>query len=181
MEKLTSLKPDVFIGVINPAKTLCGNDAITTEPETWYYIAGRGEPSGIPAGFNTGSVFRSPAQGASQIVLQNGDRVIPISLRRFIKTGADFRLSMPFSGSFRDNVDTGEFTDITFEILNRYFNIAEDDGEGVYMITPAAEKITVLMIRINSGADQDQTEEWLLAPAVLPAQQLMIYHTAKTA
>lgn len=182
MEKLTGIKPDVFFGIIDPAKTLCGNDVITAAPETWYCIAGRGDPSGIPDGFITGSIFRSPVQGSPQIVLRTGDRVIPAGLRRFTETGGGSRLSMPFSGSFRDNADTGEFTDITVEFLSRYFSLAGDSGDGCYQILPAEEKNMVLMLRFAFGADQDRTDEqWLLIPAVLPAQEIMLYQTAKTA
>jgi hypothetical protein len=192
VKKLIGNKAYIFFDTYEPSKTIHGDGEVTTAAKTWYFIVSRGEPSGIPAGFRAGGIFRSPAQG-SQLVLEPGDRVMPIDQRRFCKTSADYsieqgtvdvgddcdpgasildgiiKLSGSFSGFFQEDVETGEFTDITFEILNRYFAIAEDDGRGVYGMTERTADIMFLMILLNSEVKIGQTEKWLLTPIVMPS------------
>ena len=118
---------------------------------------------------------------------------MPIDQQRFCKTSADYsveqgtvdvgddcdpvatlldgiiKLSGSFSGFFQEDLETGEFTDITMEILNRYFVIADDDGKGVYAITDRTADIMFLMILLNSEVKAGQMEKWLLTPIVLPS------------
>ena len=193
MKKLIGNKAFIFFDTFEPQRTIHGNGVITTVPKTWYYIVGRGEPSGIPPGFIAGGIFRSPVQGSPQLVLRTGDRVMPIDQQRFCKTSADYsieqgtvdvgddcdpgasildgiiKLSGSFSGFFQEDAETGEFTDITFEILNRYFSVAEDDGHGLYAITPQTADIMFMMILLNSEVKIGQTEKRLLTPIVLPS------------
>jgi hypothetical protein len=193
MKKLIGNKAFIFFDTYDPVRTLHGNGTNSTAAKTWYYAVGRGTPSGIPAGFNPGSIFRSPVQGSPQLIMRTGDRIMAIDQQRFCKTSADYsieqgtvdvgddcdpgasildgiiKLSGSFSGFFQEDVETGEFTDITFEILNRYFSMAEDDGHGMYAITPQTADIMFLMILLNSEVKIGQTEKWLLTPIVLPS------------
>jgi hypothetical protein len=118
---------------------------------------------------------------------------MPIDQRRFCKTSADYsveqgtvdvgddctpgasildgiiKLSGSFSGFFQEDLETGEFTDITLEILNRYFKFAQDDGHGMYSVTERTADIMFLMILLNGDAKAGQMEKWLLTPIVLPS------------
>lgn len=194
MKRLIGNKAYIFFDTYDLSRIVHGNGTVTSLPKTWYYVLGRGEPlSGIPAGFVPGSIFRSPKSGITQLVFKNGDRVMPIDAQRFCKTSADYaveqgvidvgddcdpgatildgiiKLSGSFSGFFQEDVETGDFTDITFEILNRYFVIAEDDGQGSYAITDITADIMFLMILLNGDVKVGQLEKWLLTPIVLPS------------
>jgi hypothetical protein len=194
MKKLIGNRAVLFFDTFDPARVIAGNGVVTTAAATWYFVAGRGTgASGIPDGFREGGIFRSPKSGSAQLVLQNGDRVMPIDTQRFCKTSADWsieqgtidvgddcdpgatildnvlKLSGSFSGFFQEDLVTGEFTDITFEILNRFFDLAEDDGSGNYAITPRTNDIMFLMILMNDDVKAGQMEKWLLTPIVIPS------------
>jgi hypothetical protein len=79
------------------------------------------------------------------------------------------KLSGSFSGFFQEDIQTGEFTDITVEILNRFFAIADDNGEGVYTVVPQTNDIMFLMILLNDDVRAGQMEKWLLTPIVIPS------------
>jgi hypothetical protein len=199
MKKLIGNKAYIFFDTYEPSRIVHGNGTITSHPKTWYFVVGRDETeSGIPAGFGIGSIFRSPKSGASHLIFRTGDRVMPINQQRFCKTSADYsveqgvvdvgddcdpgasildgiiKLSGSFSGFFQEDLETGDFTDITMEILNRYFVIADDDGNGVYSITERTADIMFLMILLNSEVKVGQMEKWLLTPIVLPSMSSSI-------
>jgi hypothetical protein len=196
MKKLIGNKAWLFFDTYDPARTVHGDGVTTTDPQTWYYVVGRGsgpDGSGIPDGFKEGGIFRSPKTGADQLVLEEGDRVMPIDQQRYCKTSADWsaeqgtidvgddcepgatildnviKLSGSFSGFFQEDMETGEFTEMTQEMLNRFFDLAEDDGEGNYAITPRTNDILFLMIIMNSDVKEGQMEKWLLTPIVIPS------------
>jgi hypothetical protein len=195
-KRLVGNKAMLFFDTFDPTKVIAGSDTatVTTAPETWYYIVDRAlAGSGIPAGFINGGIFRSPKTGEAQLILKDGDRVMPIDTQRFCKTSADWsveqgtidvgddcepgatmldnvlKLSGSFSGFFQEDIETGEFSDVTFEILNRFFDLAEDNAAGVYSITPRTADIMFLMILLNSDAKVNQMEKWLLTPIVIPS------------
>jgi hypothetical protein len=193
MKKLTGNKAYIFFDTYELSRIVHGDGKKTSQSKTWYYVVGRGEPSGIPAGFWSGSIFRSPKAGATPLTFRTGDRVMPIDPKRFCKTSADYsveqgvvdvgddcdpgasildgiiKLSGSFSGFYQEDLETGEFTDITVEILNRYFAIADDDGSGTYAITDITADIMFLMILLNSDVKAGQMEKWLLTPIILPS------------
>jgi hypothetical protein len=195
-KRLVGNKAMLFFDTFDPARVIAGDGAVTTAPNTWYYIVGRGigpDGSGIPPGFKDGGIFRSPKTGTTQLVLEEGDRVMPIDQERFCKTSADWsieqgtidvgddcepgatmldnvlKLSGSFSGFFQEDIETGEFSDVTFEMLNRFFDLAEDDGAGNYAVTPRTNDIMFLMILLNGDAKTGQMEKWLLTPIVIPS------------
>ena len=193
MKKLMGNKAILFFDNYEPSKTIHGDGVLTTTADTWYYVVGRGEESGLPAGFVTGGIFKSPKAGSTQLTLAEGDRVMTIDPKRFCKTSADYsveqgtidvgddcdpgasildgivKLSGSFSGFFQEDMETGEFTDITFDILNRFFDLAEDDGAGAYSIRKRETANMFLMILLNSDAQNGQMEKWLLTPIILPS------------
>ncbi|MDR1469324.1 MAG: hypothetical protein LBT00_08535 [Spirochaetaceae bacterium] len=194
MKKLIGNKAMLFFDTFDPSRVIHGDGTVTTAANTWYFVVGRGTgESGIPQGFRQGGIFRSPKTGSAQLVLEVGDRVMPIDPSRFCKTSADWsveqgtidvgddcdpgatlldgvlKLSGSFSGFFQEDLETGDFTEVTFEILNRFFDLAEDDGEGNYAITPRTNDILFLMILLNSEVKAGQMEKWLLTPIVIPS------------
>jgi hypothetical protein len=196
MKKLIGNKALLFFDTYEPSRLIHGDGETVTVANTWYYVVGRGTGiggSGIPAGFREGGIFRSPKTGSAQLVLKDGDRVMPIDQQRFCKTSADWsieqgtidvgddcdpgatlldnvlKLSGSFSGFFQEDMETGEFTDVTFEMLNRFFDLAEDDAGGNYAITPRTNDILFLMIMLNSDVKTGQMEKWLLTPIVIPS------------
>jgi hypothetical protein len=195
VKKLIGNKAYIFFDTYEPGRTIHGDGTSTAStPKTWYYVVGRGYPeSGIPAGLDAGSIFRSPVSGADPLRFKTGDRVMPIDPRRFCKTSAEYsaeqgtvevgddcepgatildgiiKLTGSFSGFFQEDVETGEFTDITNEILNRFFVMVEDDGRGVYAVTDIAADVMFLMILLNGDAKTGQMEKWLLTPIELPS------------
>lgn len=193
MKKLIGNKAYIFFDTIEPSKILTGDGVLVTEPSTWYFVVDRGEPSGIPAGFIPGSIFRSPKQGISQLVLQLEDRVMPMNPQRFCKTSADYsieqgstdvgddcspgesildgiiKISGSFSGFVQEDIQTGAFTDITYEILNRYIDVVEDDGEGTYAISHQTPDPMLMLLNLNSENKVGQKEKWLLCPIILPS------------
>jgi hypothetical protein len=195
-KKLVGNKAVLFFDSFDAARVISGDGTVTTSPGTWYYVAGRGtgpDGSGIPPGFRDGGIFRSPKTGAAQLVLEEGDRVMPIDTQRFRETSADWsveqgtvdvgdgcdpgaamldgvpKLSGSFSGFFQEDIESGEFSGITFEMLNRFFDLAEDDGTGNYAITQRTNDIMFLMILLNDEVKAGQMEKWLLTPIVIPS------------
>jgi hypothetical protein len=195
MKKLIGNKAFLFFDNYEPSRTVHGSNegTVNTAANTWYYVVGRGELSGLPPGWETGGIFKSPKTGATQLVLKDGDRVMPITPDRFCKTSADYsieqgtidvgddcdpgatildnvlKLSGSFSGFFQEDIETGDFTDVTDEILNRFFAIADDDGAGNYSIAPRTSDIMFLMILLNGDVKAGQMEKWLLTPIVIPS------------
>jgi hypothetical protein len=192
VKKLVGNKAYLFFDTYDPTRTIHGDGVITTDPETWYYIVEPGRSkTGVPAGFDEGQIFRSPATGSEQLILQEGDRVMPIDQQRYCKTSADWsaeqgtidvgddcdpgatlldgiiKLSGSFSGFFQEDVETGEFRRVTFEILNRFFDLAEDSGTGTYSIIKRTDDILFLMILMNSEVKVGQMEKWILTPIVI--------------
>jgi hypothetical protein len=191
--KLIGNKAWLFFDTIEPAKIVAGTGNNLTIPNRWYYVVGRGEPSGIPGGFVAGTVFRAPKGGSTQLTLIPGDRVMPINPQRFCKTSADYsveqgsvdvgddcepgasildgiiKISGSFSGFVQEDVETGEFTDITMEILNRYFDMVEDDGIGTYSIIPQTADPMLLLLNLNTTTKVGQREKWLITPIILPS------------
>jgi hypothetical protein len=123
---------------------------------------------------------------------------MPVNPQRFCKTSADYsieqgsvdvgddcdpgasildgiiKISGSFSGFVQEDLQSGEFTDVTMEILGRYFDVAEDDGNGTYAITPRTDDPMLLMINLNSGTKGGQKEKWLLTPIILPSMSSSI-------
>ncbi|MDR0374409.1 MAG: hypothetical protein LBH85_01615 [Treponema sp.] len=199
-KKLIGNKAYIFFDTYDPTRIVHGDGTTTVSmPKTWYYVVGRGESaSGVPAGFDIGSIFRAPKTGATPLTFKIGDRVMPIDPQRFCKTSADYsieqgtidvgddcepgasildgiiKISGSFSGFFQEDIETGEFTDITLEILNRYLAIASDDGSGAYAITEQTADIMFLMILLNNDVKSGQMEKWLLTPIILPSMSSSI-------
>jgi hypothetical protein len=191
MRKLIGSKAYLFFDTFDPAAVIIGDDTITTQPLTKYFVVSRGTGSNLPIG--EGGIFQSPKSGSTQITLKTGDRVQALNPQRFCKTSADIsvqqgvvdvgddcdvgasvldgvvKASGSFAGFIQEDMETGEFTDITMEILNRFFDIIHDDGAGIYTYTARNDDPMYIMLNINSGVKVGQTEKWLFMPIVLPS------------
>ena len=176
----------VFFDSFDHEKTVSGPGR-ETEAGTWYRIMAKGENSNLP--LPEGFVIHSPA-GGEQIELAAGDMLYPLDPQRFCKTSASLsaeqgaieagddcdpgasildgivKVSGSVAGFFRYNDATGEFDSVTDEIVSRFFDTVQDDGEGGYGLTPYDETPAFLLVCLNSNAKIGQTENWLFLPVV---------------
>ena len=187
--KLTGAKAWVFIDSFDREKVI-GYDGVPvlTEAGKWYLIMDKGETSDLP--LEKGFPFRAPSGGV-QISLQEGDRIYPLDPKRFCKTSANIsaeegtvdagddcdpgatildgirQYSGSLAGFFRFDDETGNFDDVTNEIVGRFFDIVDDDGSGRYELNPSANEKTFLLCCLNSNAAAGQTENWVFMPIII--------------
>jgi hypothetical protein len=191
MKRLIGSKAYLFFDTFDNSAVIVGNNTLTTQPLTKYFVVSRGAASDLPVG--EGGIFQSPKSGSTQIVLRQGDRVQALNPQRFCKTSADMSIeqgvvdvgddcdvgasildgvikaSGSFAGFIQEDIATGEFTDITMEILNRFFDVIHDDAQGTYTYTSRNDDQMFIMININSDVKVGQVEKWLFMPIVLPS------------
>jgi len=182
--KRAGSKAHIFIGAQDLTKII--SDAGSTLANTWYRILEKGENSALP--FEKGFPFRAPADETDQITLVSGDSIIPLAIDRYCKTTASLSTeqgsidagddcdpgaqildgiiasSGSFTGLFRYNDTTGDFDDVTNKIINRFYTILEDDGEGAYRLNPRSDEPIFMLVNLNSDAKVGQTEIWAYFP-----------------
>jgi uncharacterized protein YrrD len=195
--KITGSKAQVFIDTLDNSSIVEGDGTITTTVSQKYFVIEKGIGSTIPV--SRGMFFVSPA--TTQITLVTGDRLFAINEERFCKTSASFEFSMgsvdvsddcdpgatisdgilTFSGSlaglFRYDDQSQEFDNVTDIIVNRFLDIVEDNGEGVYIIHPRDDSQIYILTLLNSGAKADQTENWLFAPINISSMSMSLGNT----
>jgi hypothetical protein len=194
--KLTGSKAICFFDTFDESKAINGDGVTETEPGAWYRVMAKGASSELP--LETGFVFRAPGEGADQIVLAAGDKVYPLDPSRFCKTGADFSAEegsvdvgddcdpgatipdgiVTYSGSlngfFRYDDATGEFDDVTTEIVNRFFDVVTDDGEGAYGKVERNSSPAHLLCCLNGNAKPGQTENWISMPINITSMSMSL-------
>lgn len=150
--KITGSKAYVFFDSFDESRVISG--AGMTLPGQWYFVLARGTATNLPC---QGTVLRAPASGA-QISLVAGDKLFPIDRKRFCKTSADLSaeqgtvdagddcdpgasildgiisVSGSLAGLFNYDETTGDFDLVTDEVVNRFFDIVEDNGMGQYSL-----------------------------------------------
>jgi hypothetical protein len=192
--KITGSKAWVFFDSFDETKVLTNG---ATEAKKWYVIIEKGEGSRLP--FAKGFPFRAPDD--EQITLVSGDRVYPLDPTRFCKTSASFSAeqgsvdvgddcdpgatildgivatSGSLAGLFRYDDQTGEFDAVTDEIVNRFFDIAEDDAHGIYELIPRSDTPTYLLCCLNSNAAVGQIENWLYVPINISSMSMSLGNT----
>jgi len=199
--KLTGLKAWVFFDSFDKDKviTYSGGTPVLTEPEKWYRVMGKGAGSRLP--FEAGFPFKAPKEGEEQISLVIGDSIYPLDPQRFCKTSASLQAEQgtvdvgddcdpgatipdgitTYSGSiagfFRFNDETGEFDVVTDDIINRFFDTADDDGGGIYGLKKQTDKPTYMLCCLNSNAQVGQTENWLFLPIVISSMSISLGNT----
>jgi len=197
--KRTGLKAHVFFDSFDEERIITGGATSTTQPGAWYFIIERGEGSSLPY---QGGVLKSPsAPGAEQITLVEGDKLFPLDPQRICKTSAsvsaeegsidvgddcdpgatildgNVKISGSLAGFFRYDDQTQEFNSVTADMLNRFFDIVDDDGAGIYEEHPRENGAAYLLINLNSDIKAGQTENWLFVPAIISSVSVNLGNT----
>lgn len=160
----------------------------------WYKIGAFGGTSALPT-LKLTSIFKTPEYAQDAITLATGDIVYPLTLTEVCKVDLEisaekgsidatdscdypYTVNLPdgfsnLSGSIntmlRFDEDTNELLDSSTEFLGKFFDVVEDDGEGVYSIVSANDDDILLMILLNSEDKdvQGMVENWIITPAML--------------
>jgi len=182
--KRAGSKAHIFLGAPDISRILL--DSGTTVANQWYRILEKGENSNLP--FFAGFPFRAPKDSSNQITLVPGDSIQPIDEDRYCKTTASMsseqgsidvgddcdpgaeildgiiKTSGSFAGLFRFNDATDDFDDVTQSIINRFYDVLEDDGNGIYELIPRTDDPVFMLINLNSDAKVGQIEIWAYIP-----------------
>ncbi len=168
-------------------------DGIAVLADNAWFRVDKKAASGSALPYDTGYKFKSPDSG-NAITPVVGDDVFPITLERMCKAEASvssetgvIETTDDCSNGYIENITDGftaqsgdvsafmKFDDVDGDlvpgqeaIMNRFFDIQEDDGAGAYTLTPKIDTDFQLAILQNS----DQTAEgfiqnWLLIPVIL--------------
>ena len=196
--KLSGAKAQVFIDSFDTTSVVNGTGTNQTTAKQKYFVISKAANSTIPV--QAGTFFAAPASG-TQITLRTGDRLFAINEERFCKTTASFEFSqgsidvsddcdpganildgiVTFSGSlaglFRYDDITGEFDNVTDAIINRFVDIVEDNGAGVYKVTPKDDSNMYILTLLNSGGAAGTYENWLFSPVVITSFSLSLGNT----
>jgi hypothetical protein len=171
-----------------------GTGALALTDDTWYMInAVAATGSVLPIGEET-AIFKSPKNSGDAITPIVGDDVYPLTLSQLCKVDCSINtnkgaidvtddcdsgynsyipdgysdISGSISGFLKFNDPTGGLLAAHEDILNRFFDIVDDDGEGGYDVTSKNDDDLILMIHMNSeDADTGDIEVWLLLPVIL--------------
>jgi hypothetical protein len=184
--KLTGQKAQVFIDNYNSSNIVIGTGSNATVGSQKYFVISKVAASTIPV--SAGTFFIAPKVGETQITLLVGDRLLKIDPERFCKTTASFEFATgsvdvgddcdpgatisdgivtitgSLAGLFRYDDITQDFDNVTDIIVNRFLDIIEDDGEGVYTVHPRNDAQIYLLTLLNSGGEAGTTENWLFVP-----------------
>jgi hypothetical protein len=197
--KITGQKAQVFLDSFNDSSIVNGDGTITTTEKQKYFVIEKGEGSLIPV--IKGTFFIAPADVNNQITLVEGDRLFAIKEERFCKTNASFEFSMgsvdvsddcdpgatisdgilsisgSLAGLFRYDDETQDFDNVTDIIVNRFLDIIEDNGDGVYILHNRTDSQIYLLTLLNSGAKIGQTENWLFVPINITSMSMSLGNT----
>jgi len=173
------------------------NTAVALIVNTWYEVLSRGVvgTSTLPTGFEETSVFKTPDTSDTQITLAAGDAVYPLTLTEVCKTDATVEaeegtveVTDDCSGGYTQYVldgfadikgslggflkvddETGIMKDDSLDFLERFFDLATDDGEAGYTYTAKVNEKSLLMICLNKDAAIGDTQNWLIIPVLYSA------------
>jgi hypothetical protein len=197
--KIAGAKAHIFFDSFDPSKIITGDGTITTGAGMWYKIIEKDGASLLP--YPENYIFRAPVGAASQIVLKTGDKVYPFEMKRICKTSADLSAeqgtidasddcnpgasildgNVVRSGSigslFQYSDATGDFDDVTDMIINRFFDIATDDGAGLYALTLRNDDDIFMLVNLNSTAKAGQTENWMCLPIIISSMSMALGNT----
>jgi hypothetical protein len=184
--KITGQRAQIFIDNFNSSNVVVGTGSNSTIGGEKYFVISKGTGSTIPVA--EGVFFIAPKTGETQITLVTGDRILKIDPERFCKTTASFEFAMgsvdvgddcdpgatisdgiltitgSLAGLFRYDDVTQDFDNVTDIIVNRFLDIIEDDGEGVYNLHPRSDAQIYLLTLLNSGGGAGTTENWIFVP-----------------
>lgn len=173
--------------------TLFEGDGIEDlDDDTWYKINALAETTALPIEEET-AIFKTPKNAADAITPADGDDLYPLELTQLCKTDCSISTAKgsidvtddcddgynsylvdgysDISGSINGFMrfdDSGGLATGHKSILARFFNIVDDDGEGVYSVTSKNDSNLLLFILMNSeDADTGDVETWLIVPVIL--------------
>ena len=193
--KITGSRAQVFIDSFDDTAILDTGSTIANQK---YFVIAKGTDSDIPV--PAGTFFIAPS-GLSQIALVIGDRLFTINEERFCKSKASFEFSMgsvdvsddcdpgatisdgiltlsgSLSGLFRYDDVTGDFDNVTDIIVNKFLDIVEDNGDGVYQLHPRTDNQIYLLTLLNSGGKVGTTENWLFSPINISSMSMSLGNT----
>jgi hypothetical protein len=194
--KITGNKASVFIDNFNSSNVVAGDGTITTTGKQKYFVISKAAASNVPV--IEGTFFMAPNIGETQIILEAGDRLLKIDPERFCKTTASFEFAMgsvdvgddcdpgatisdgiltitgSLAGLFRYDDETGDFDNVTDVIVNRFLDIMEDDGEGVYTLHSRSDAQIYLLTLLNNGGAVGTTENWLFVPINITSMSMSL-------
>jgi hypothetical protein len=196
--KIAGSKAHIFFDSFDPARVITGDGAITTTAGQWYKILEKDAAGDLP--FPENYIFRAPSSG-TQITLETGDKIYPFEMDRICKTSADMNAEQGTvdasddcnpgasildgivvrSGSigslYQYNDVTGDFDDVTDIIVNRFFDIATDDGNGLYDLKLRNDDAVYMLINLNSTAKAGQLEIWMCLPIIISSMSMSLGNT----
>lgn len=193
MNKYSGRKALVYMSELDETKVIDGTGENQTTPDTLYLITKKAADSNLK--MPAYSMFFSPyaAGSENQITLVAGDQLIPLDRTRLCKASADVSMeqgtidvtddcSGPYGENILDGVTkisgslssfmrfdpvTNGLTEPTLDMLNKFFDIVEDDGEGGYGYSVKNDNSMYMFVNLNSGVKPGQKEIWLLTPFII--------------
>ena len=191
----TTAKSGKKVTVYKSTRGALVDTALTVlDPNTWYEVkSAAATGSGLPLTKET-QVFKTPDTGStSDITLADGDAVYPLTLEKVCKTDSEVTseegtidvtddcgdgynsmildgfvtISGTLNGFVKYDDETGELVTNSKEILGRYFDIVEDDGDGTYTYTTKSNEKVLLFILLNNDAGVGDDLNYLIVPALL--------------
>jgi hypothetical protein len=194
--KIVGSKAQVFIDNYTSSNVVVGTGSNATTGSQKYFVISKGASSTVPVA--EGVFFIAPKAAEPQITLVVGDRLLKIDPDRFCKTTASFEFAMgsvdvgddcdpgatisdgiltitgSLAGLFRYDDVTQDFDNVTDIIVNRFLDIIEDDGEGVYTVHPRNDAQIYLLTLLNSGGGTGTTENWLFVPITITSMSMSL-------
>jgi hypothetical protein len=193
MVKYSGRKALIYMSGLDPSKVIDGTGSNQTLPDQLYLVTEKAADSDLPVPVY--AMFFSPyaAGQANQITLKIGDQLIPLDRDRLCKASADVSMeqgtidttddcSGPYSESILDGITqisgslsafmqfdpiTNGLSEPTLDMLNKFFDIVEDNGAGQYDYLPKNDTPMYMFVNLNSGVKPGQKEVWLLTPFII--------------
>lgn len=166
-------------------------DTGALDPNVWCRVVSVGASTALPVAV-VGQVFETPDTTATAITLAVGDSVEVLDRTRRCKTevstsGEEGTIDVTDDcSSFTSNILDGfptisgsiggfvKFDEITQEInalgldvFSRFFDVIDDDGEGVYTLTERANDPMILFYCLNADAKVGEVQNWVIIPILI--------------
>ena len=170
-----------------------GDGVAALDDDSWYKVAAIASPASELPG-EVGQIFKTPGS-ANAITPAVGDDVYPLTPTQICKGDASYSASNgtvdvtdDCDGGFNSNILDG-VTDLSgsfnaflrfketdgdlanmpqIEILNRFFDIVEDDGAGGYIITSkTGSELIIAIMLYKENVAVGSIQVWQLIPALL--------------
>jgi hypothetical protein len=196
--KITGAKAAISFDSYDASRVITGTGSNTTTAKQWYWINKRGANSNLP--YEGAPFFGPSGAGATQKTLVVGDELYPFDMKRLCKTSADVSMEqgtvdvsddcdpgatildgvINISGSvgslFRYDDTTGNFDNVTNEMINRFLDIVEDDGAQAHLVSRTDSPVFMAVL-LNSNAKAGQIENWLILPISISSMSLSLGNT----